>query len=91
MNTVRQDHSATLLQNGQVLVAGGQNNSGILAGAELYTPSPGKLTITGSMKTARASQTATLLQNGQVLAAGGESQDREGNLFYTNTAELYTP
>jgi hypothetical protein len=32
-----------------------------------------------------------VFQNGQVLAAGGEPQDQKGNLFYTNSAELYTP
>ena len=87
MNTARQNHAATLLQNGQVLVAGGQNGTGILAGAELYTPSKGKWTATGSMNTARMSQTATLLQTGQVLVIGG-ANSTNNNL---SSAELYNP
>ena len=64
-------HTATLLPNGQVLVAGGDGITGHLATAELYDPATGMWTATGSMATARFFHTATLLPNGQVLVAGG--------------------
>ena len=63
-------HTATLLPNGKVLVAGG-NNSGILTSAELYDPASGSWSATGSLNTARYQHTATLLPNGKVLVAGG--------------------
>ena len=54
LNTPRQGHTATLLQNGDVLVVGGEDTSqNILASAELYNPATGKWTITSSMTTAR--------------------------------------
>ena len=75
--------TATLLANGQVLIAGGTNNtSGALNSAELFNPAMGKWTVTGSMNTARSGHTANLLQNGQVLVTGGDS---------FGTAELYNP
>src|SRR5438067_851777 len=85
--TARYGHTATLLPNGQVLVAGGFNdNIGPLASAELYDPATGLWTATGSMATARFSPTATLLPNGQVLVAGG------GNYSgVVASAELYDP
>ena len=47
MNVARIDHTATLLSNGEVLVAGGNNNTaGYLSSAELYNPSTGKWTLT---------------------------------------------
>ena len=64
-------HTATLLPNGKVLVAGGYDSVGSLASAELYDPASGTWTATGSLATARASHTATLLPNGKVLVAGG--------------------
>jgi Kelch motif/Galactose oxidase, central domain len=78
------DPSATLLPNGQVLVAGGENaNFNTLASAELYNPATGKFTPTGSMHFAREGQSAILLNNGQVLIAGGT--------IATAAAELYNP
>src|SRR5437764_9136216 len=77
----RSGHTATLLHNGKVLVAGGFDGNITLARAELYDPAKGTWSTTGSLKTARAYHTATLLANGKVLVAGG------GN----NSAELYDP
>ena len=84
--TARDDHTATLLPNGKVLVAGGYDGSGTLASAELYDPASGTWTATGSLATARYRHTATLLPNGKVLVAGGS--DNSGALA---SAELYDP
>jgi len=89
MNVARISHTATLLSNGEVLVAGGDSSSlggNYLSSAELYNPSTGRWTLTGSMATPRQSHQAVLLQNGQVLVAGG------GNASGTlASAELYDP
>ncbi len=85
MNNVRADHSATLLNNGKVLVAGGFVDFyfTVTAGAELYDPATGIFTAAGSMSTARDEHTATLLNNGTVLVTGGQ--------YNTNSADLYVP
>src|SRR5205807_9424878 len=75
---------ATLLPNGQVIVAGGENGD-VLASAELYDPATGLWTATGDMTSPRFSPTATLLPNGQVLLAGGIDAD------VLASAELYDP
>src|SRR5690349_15742273 len=68
MQTARWQHTATLLNNGEVLVAGGRMNAGnATATAELYDPATGNWTSTGSMTTPRAWFTATLLADGRVL------------------------
>jgi hypothetical protein len=89
LNVARVAHTATLLSNGEVLVAGGDNSSfggGYLSSAELYNPSTGSWTFTGSMTTARQSHQAVLLPNGHVLVAGGNNAS--GTLA---SAELYNP
>ncbi len=87
LNNSRSGHTATLLPNGKVLIAGGRtrfNND--LDSAELYDPAGGSFTPSAnSMTSARAYFTATLLPSGQVLIAGGTN----GNNNYPNTAELY--
>src|SRR5215831_17250045 len=91
MNFERAAFTATLLPNGKVLVAGGCTQPFVLchdgiASAELYDPSTGTWTPTGSMTTPRTSHTATLLPSGKVLVAGGEN-----DLVGFSTAELYDP
>ena len=82
MNVARIGHTATLLANGEVLVAGGDNGGR----AELYNPATGRWTLTSSMNVPRGDHQAVLLQNGQVLAAGGSNVS--GTLA---SAELYNP
>jgi large repetitive protein len=84
LNTARAGHTSTLLPNGLVLVAGGENATGSLASAELFNPSTGQWMVTGSMTTPRINHRATLLQNGEVLVSGGSNST--GSLA---SAELY--
>ena len=74
MTTARANHTATLLPNGEVLIAGGSDGSQPLASAELYEPASGMFTPTGSMTTAGVWMPATLLANGRVLFAGNNAQ-----------------
>jgi len=89
MNNARPGHTATLLNNGQVLVTGGSpdNDEDVLASAELYDPATGTFTVTGSMNDNRLDHTATLLNNGKVLVTGG---DRQPSTVLAS-AELYDP
>src|SRR5262245_41274482 len=61
LTSSRYSHTATLLNNGKVLVAGGYNGSAFLASAELYDQATGTWTNTGSLAIQRYQQTATLL------------------------------
>ncbi len=86
MNSARFRHTATLLPDGRVLVAGGQGSDTILASAEIYDPLSNSWAIVPSMNMARERHTATLLPDGRVLVAGGLSS---GTILAS--AEIYDP
>jgi large repetitive protein len=85
MSNAREAHTATLLPDGKVLVAGGYGDTNDLASAELYDPTTGKWTLTGDLD-GRQGYTATLLPNGRVLVAGGNT---DGNTVSIASAQLY--
>jgi hypothetical protein len=88
MHHARVGQTATLLNNGKVLIAGGKGES-LTASAELYDPRTGTFTETGSLITARYKHTAGLLPGGRVLIAGGSNEhDWTGKL---SSAEVYDP
>jgi hypothetical protein len=94
MTAARANHTATLLRDGQVLIAGGVSGSSFhaLASAELYDPASGAFTPTGDITTARAQHTATLGADGKVLIAGGYQSTRDGRGEpYIYSAEIYDP
>jgi MYXO-CTERM domain-containing protein len=84
MSQTRQGHTATLLQNGQVLVAGGDTGAlnSPIATAEMYNPATNSWSPLPAMFLAREHHTATLLGSGKVLVVGG---------YYGPSAELYDP
>jgi hypothetical protein len=90
MATARRLHTATLLNNGKVLIAGGllSNSPLFSVSAELYDPSTATFTATGDMTEAGA-DTATLLPNGQVLIT--RCVDFCFDLTKPSHAELYDP
>jgi hypothetical protein len=98
MTVARENHTATLLQDGTVLVAGGQTcpsticvyTSTVQASAEIYNPATGSWSATGSMATASFSRLATLLPNGTVLVADGYTECAMG-FCGTLLAEIYDP
>jgi hypothetical protein len=88
MADARLGHTATLLGNGMVLVAGGQSTS-ILSSAELFDPAVGSFTVTGSLTAPRDGHRATLLSDGTVLVTGGNSDNTISGPKFLATAEVF--
>lgn len=92
MNVARDGQTATLLANGEVLVAGGENNTaGFLASSEVFNPATGKWTLAGNLSIARFDHSAVRLNNGEVLVAGGLNPNVCCQVAALATAELFNP
>ena len=98
MSTPRALATATLLQDGRVLVAGGDqswqgaNSQGasqvVLSSAEIYDPANGTWQDGGKMSVPRAAHSAALLPNGHVVVTGGW---RDGNEYGLSSTDEYVP
>jgi hypothetical protein len=87
MTRPRADHTATLLDTGEVLVAGGDGDSSDEdKTAELFDPATGTFKRTGDMTIGRAMAKATALADGRVLILGYFA-----GTTVTKSAELYDP
>jgi N-acetylneuraminic acid mutarotase len=85
MNVAQYLRTATVLQNGKVLVAGGHDATGPVAGTELYDPNTGLWDATQDLSSPRAGHTATILNDGKVLVVGGDS----GTGYLLSSTALY--
>ena len=85
MSSARAGAATVLLQDGRLLITGGDNGTGAVTSADIFDKS-GSFSPAAAMNNARIQHTATVLQDGTVLVAGGLS----GGVA-TNTAEIYSP
>ena len=82
------DHTATLLNNGKVLVAGGTGGAfESMRSAELYDPATGSWSSAGQMVEPRSNHTATLLLDGKVLVAGSGTEVASAELYDPSTGQ----
>jgi hypothetical protein len=96
MHVAREDHTATLLQDGRVLVTGGHLQDSdphekiVHRSAEIYDPAANTWTEIGIMNVARTGHTATLLPDGRVLVSGGCEGDPRSSEIYDPAKDTWT-
>jgi hypothetical protein len=92
MATPREGHTATLLRDGRVLIAGGSPNGiATTSSTEMYDYRTGRFTAIAPMGVPRETHSATLLKNGKVLIAGGGRGGMPGGYVAYTTAEIFDP
>jgi Galactose oxidase, central domain/Kelch motif len=87
MRVARHEHTATRLQDGRVLVAGGRAGRSSLDTVEIFDPTTESWADAAALAIARSDHTAILLADGRVLVAGGQSVD--GGVV--SRAEIFDP
>ncbi|HET9794148.1 MAG TPA: kelch repeat-containing protein, partial [Thermoanaerobaculia bacterium] len=76
LNVPRAGHTGTRLSNGDILIAGGENDTGPVLRTETFHPSSRSFSLAGNLESGRVDHTATLLSDGSVFLIGGRSGDR---------------
>ena len=92
MHAARQEHAATLLPDGTILITGGRVDNFCSAAifADLYNPSAGAFSAVVNMTVGRFDHQATRLRDGRVLVTGGLTSQYP-NCQTLASAEVYTP
>ena len=75
LNIARKAHTATILSDGKVLIAGGENSEGQVEVSEIYDPDSGAFSASAKLNISRANHTATKLADGRILIIGGHNRD----------------
>ena len=86
LNVERRGHTATLLEDGKVLIVGGDNLNGMVSQGEIFDPVSQTSSLAAGSSAARTDHTATRLGDGRVLVVGG--RDQSGALTST---EIFNP
>ncbi len=86
LKIARHGQTATLLNDGKVLITGGENENGPVSEAEVFDPATSTFFLTGTLDTARADHTASLLADGRVLVTGGH-----GSAGLLGSTEIFDP
>ena len=74
MADARSGHTATLLKDGRVLLAGGEGSAGAVSTLEVFDPATSAFAFAGTMSSARKDHAAALMADGRVLIAGGSER-----------------
>ncbi len=89
LSIARQNHSSTLLLDGNILVAGGYTGGDVTSSVEIYDPSTQTCRSVAPLILARHDHSAILLNDGRVLVVGGRDGGSSSNYF--NECEIYDP
>src|SRR5438445_7891106 len=87
MKDARADATASVLQDGRVLIAGGQSSGSAVNTLEIFDPNSGNFSNAGTMSSPRQDHAAAVLSDGRVLIAGGSSDGTNA----LNTTDIYDP
>jgi hypothetical protein len=91
MSSTRYEHTATLLDDGRILITGGFDASGLLATCEIFDPATDTWSATGNMNVARGAHAAVKLTDGKVLVCNGVVNGGDETEIYDPATGVWTP